>query len=297
VTGEGHLSIGEVLAELRDEFPDITISKIRFLESQGLIDPERTPSGYRKFYDDDLARLRWILHQQKEHFLPLKVIKERLDQLAPGEELPLDPAPAALVGAAPDAVPAASDTPGEIAVPSGPPARDVPATGTRAAGGRGAAGAAGVGARARPPAFVPTLPAEDGGDDLPAARDEHYSRGELATAAGLEAGQVEELESYGLVSPAFDIGGEPRYDADALEVARATAGFFARGVEARHLRMYRTFAEREAVLFGQVLLPYVRQRNPEARARLQDELVELAVLGRRLRTALLRDAVRESLAE
>ena len=61
--------------------------------------------------------------------------------------------------------------------------------------------------------------------------------------------------------------------------------------------MYRTFAEREAVLFGQVLLPYVRQRNPEARARLQDELVELAALGRRLRTALLREAVRESLAE
>ena len=85
-----HLSIGEVLAELRDEFPDITISKIRFLESQGLIDPERTPSGYRKFYDQDLARLRWILHQQKENFLPLKVIKERLDQLQPGEPLPLD---------------------------------------------------------------------------------------------------------------------------------------------------------------------------------------------------------------
>ena len=88
-----HLSIGEVLAELRDEFPDITISKIRFLESQGLIDPERTPSGYRKFYDQDLARLRWILHQQKENFLPLKVIKERLDQLQPGEPLPLDDAP------------------------------------------------------------------------------------------------------------------------------------------------------------------------------------------------------------
>ena len=79
-----HLSIGEVLAELRDEFPDITISKIRFLESQGLVDPERTPSGYRKFYAGDLARLRWILYQQKEHFLPLKVIKERLDELPPG---------------------------------------------------------------------------------------------------------------------------------------------------------------------------------------------------------------------
>ena len=70
-----------MLEQLRDEFPDITISKIRFLESQGLIDPERTPSGYRRFYDADIARLRWILHQQKEHFLPLKVIKERLEGL------------------------------------------------------------------------------------------------------------------------------------------------------------------------------------------------------------------------
>src|SRR6478609_10251365 len=81
-----HLSIGEVLAELSDEFPDITISKIRFLESQGLVNPERTPSGYRKFYAADLTRLRWILFQQKEHFLPLKVIKERLDEVPPGAE-------------------------------------------------------------------------------------------------------------------------------------------------------------------------------------------------------------------
>ena len=74
-----YLSIGEVLSHLQEEFPDVTISKIRFLESQGLIDPERTPSGYRKFYDLDVERLRFILHEQKEHFLPLKVIKDRLD--------------------------------------------------------------------------------------------------------------------------------------------------------------------------------------------------------------------------
>src|SRR5512135_1650835 len=76
-----HQSIGEVLTALRGEFPDITISKIRFLESQGLIDPERTPSGYRRFYPADVERLRFILRQQREHFLPLKVIKERLDEI------------------------------------------------------------------------------------------------------------------------------------------------------------------------------------------------------------------------
>jgi hypothetical protein len=145
---------------------------------------------------------------------------------------------------------------------------------------------------------VPTLPPDDPADDDGGPTGEQtYSRGELAGVAGLEAGQVEELESFGLLSPALEIGGEARYDADALEVASAAAGFFSRGVEARHLRMYRTFAEREAVLFGQVLLPYVRQRNPEARARLQDELVQLSALGRRLRIALLREAVRDSLAE
>ena len=81
---EQHFAIGEVLAHLQSEFPDVTISKIRFLESQGLIDPERTASGYRMFYDADLRRLRWILHQQREYFLPLKVIKERLDEHGPG---------------------------------------------------------------------------------------------------------------------------------------------------------------------------------------------------------------------
>jgi DNA-binding transcriptional MerR regulator len=74
-----YLSIGEVLGLLRAEFPDVTVSKIRFLESQGLVNPERTPSGYRKFYDEDVGRLRWILRQQRDHFLPLKVIRSRLD--------------------------------------------------------------------------------------------------------------------------------------------------------------------------------------------------------------------------
>lgn len=75
----GSLSIGEILDLLKAEFPDVTISKIRFLESQGLLDPERTASGYRKFYQADVERLRWILRQQRENFLPLKVIKDRLE--------------------------------------------------------------------------------------------------------------------------------------------------------------------------------------------------------------------------
>ena len=74
-----YLSIGEVLGLLLEDFPDVTISKIRFLESQGLIEPERTPSGYRKFYEHDVDLLRAILHEQKENFLPLKVIRDRIE--------------------------------------------------------------------------------------------------------------------------------------------------------------------------------------------------------------------------
>jgi len=85
------MAIGDVLALLREEFPDVTISKIRFLESRGLLVPERTPSGYRKFYESDIERLRWILRQQREHFLPLKVIKGRLEKGMTDEEAPVQP--------------------------------------------------------------------------------------------------------------------------------------------------------------------------------------------------------------
>lgn len=79
-------SIGEVLVAVKTEFPDITISKIRFLESEGLIEPERTPSGYRKFFIEDLERLKSILRMQRDEYLPLKVIKERLAKLDAGDD-------------------------------------------------------------------------------------------------------------------------------------------------------------------------------------------------------------------
>ena len=94
MTTRSYLSIGDVLTLLRQEFPDVTISKIRFLESQGLVNPERTPSGYRKFYEQDVERLRWVLRQQREHFLPLKVIKDRLgDDAEDSGSAPSPPGP------------------------------------------------------------------------------------------------------------------------------------------------------------------------------------------------------------
>ncbi|MGY2084758.1 transcriptional regulator FtsR [Blastococcus sp. SYSU DS0539] len=82
------LTIGEVLAVLRDDFPDVTISKIRYLESEDLVHPQRTPSGYRKFSRADVSRLRYVLTAQRDHYLPLRVIKDQLDALDRGEPLP-----------------------------------------------------------------------------------------------------------------------------------------------------------------------------------------------------------------
>jgi DNA-binding transcriptional MerR regulator len=91
------LTIGEVLAVLRDDFPDVTISKIRYLETEDLVHPQRTPSGYRKFSAADVSRLRYVLTAQRDHYLPLRVIKEQLDALDRGDPLPAaTPVPAAV---------------------------------------------------------------------------------------------------------------------------------------------------------------------------------------------------------
>lgn len=83
------MSIGTVLNALRVEFPEVTISKIRFLEAEGLIEPQRTPSGYRKFSAQDVERLGHVLRMQRDHYLPLKVIREHLDAMERGEAVPL----------------------------------------------------------------------------------------------------------------------------------------------------------------------------------------------------------------
>lgn len=268
-----HRSIGDVLDLLKDEFPDITVSKIRFLESQGLIAPERTPSGYRKFYDNDVERLRWILTQQRDHYLPLKVIRSRLDKLEEGK-----------------AVDVAHDTP-EAAVDT--------VTGSDDGGVAGAIDET-------PP------PADDGpaGDDAPPDHDgidesaatgvesgAALSREELAHATGLDERFLRELESYGLLPPPRVTGEEELYDEQAVVVARLARGFLRHGVEVRHLRMYKTFAEREAGFVSQLVTPVLRQKNPEARQQARDTVAELARLGGGLRAAMLRLALRDAFGE
>jgi len=240
VPARAFLSIGEVLGQLRPEFPDITISKIRFLESEGLIHPERTPSGYRKFSRDDVARLRFVLAQQRDHYLPLRVIKEHLDAIDRGLE---------------------------------PPAR----TGSGPRVPRGLVAAEG-------------LPSPE--EFLREPADIRLSRQELLTAAGLEPEQLEQLEEYGLLG-ARGKGGH--YDGDALVVARTVAEMARFGIEPRHLRSYRTAADREVGLFEQVVTPLIRQRNPEARARAEETVRELAALSVRLHAALVKVGLRAEL--
>jgi DNA-binding transcriptional MerR regulator len=317
-----HLSIGEVLSLLQGEFPDVTISKIRFLESQGLLDPERTPSGYRKFYEGDIDRLRWILRQQKDHYLPLKVIKDRLDDAVPsrasamasksanngvavaaaqGETGPgsdrsvatavaLDERPGAarptadalpLAPARPSAAPADRSAP---APESAAPARDdSPATAPSAERATGSAKASQPAADAhrgrRPAASAPA-----GSVSLTAE--------ELAQHSGLAMRDLRDLERYGLIE-SFAVGDSAYYDADALVIAQTAAGFLQHGIEARHMRSYKVAVDREAGLFEQIVLPLLKQRNPEARQRARDTIAELVRLGQQMRGVLLSRELRD----
>jgi DNA-binding transcriptional MerR regulator len=260
VNDRSYLAIGEVLALLQEEFPDVTISKIRFLESQGLINPERTPSGYRKFYPQDIDRLRFILHEQKEHFLPLKVIKDRLTTGdVPVEESAVTPAepaeerlPIWMTRNHPAAQMAAVPSTPEEPLPAGPPALSL---------------------------------VEGGSEPV------HLTFDELAAASGLTADELREVEGFGLLTHK-QVGNARYYDDEALRVARTCSAFLRFGVEPRHLRSYRVAAEREAGLFEQVILPLVKQRNPQARADAATRLHELRRLGGELRDAMLRQALR-----
>ncbi len=240
-----YYSIGEVLELLRPEFPDVSISKLRFLESEALVAPERTPSGYRKFFTKDVDRLRYILALQRDQFLPLKVIRKRLD--AGGE--------------------AEDNRNLEVQTFLNPrvDAPDAPPASPRA--NAAAADASSV--------------------DLTGAQ---LSREELKAAARLSDAGLDTLEEFGLL-PAQDEGGAA-YNEDDLMVATAASGFFHHGLEARHLKMYRQFADREATFFGQIVSPLVHRTDPESRTRAYETLQELVELSRRMREGMLRSSLR-----
>jgi DNA-binding transcriptional MerR regulator len=322
-TDRSHLSIGEVLSLLREEFPDVTISKIRFLESQGLLDPERTPSGYRKFYEADIDRLRWILRQQREHYLPLKVIKDRLDDElarppssaavkngasvtsaqggvglgsnheAPATAVALEDRPAA----APASYPAFSEAPAPGPGTASAPARSTPRQ--PVAGAAPPAAAEARNSTGRTDAHAPAQPTERTVPAAPAAPRPPTAPGavsltvdELAQHSGLTVRDIRDLERFGLIE-SFAVGDATYYDGDALAVAQTAAGFLQHGIEARHMRTYKVAIDREAGLFEQIVLPLLKQRNPEARQRARETITELVRLGQQMRAVLLSRELRD----
>jgi DNA-binding transcriptional MerR regulator len=218
-SSERLLTIGAVCARLKEEFPDISISKIRYLEDQGLLSPQRTQGGYRLFSDEDVERLETILRLQRDEFLPLRVIRQ------------------------------------ELASPSSKDRR-----------------------RGRPLSI--------GG------HEDELDLGELCRRAGITPELARELEDFGLLEPRVEDGEKLFAEGDA-DIAVTCASLARYGVEARHLRAFRSAANREASLLEQLLAPALRSRNPERRKGAMDALEELAELSQELSQLLFRRELRQ----
>jgi DNA-binding transcriptional MerR regulator len=222
-------NIGQVLDQLRPDFPGVTIPKIRFLEEQGLVKPERTAAGYRKFSGNDVERLRYILLMQRDHYLPLKVIGDHLDR-----------------GLEPPAIESVVPTVPKVALSS---------------------------------------------DGLPSpesfrrSSDLRLSRRELIKVADISEELLDQLEQYGLVAART---GTNHFDSDALVVAQTARELADFGFEPRHLRAFKTAADREVGLVQQVVAPLARGRDAAARGRAEDATSEIAALSVRLHATLVK---------
>lgn len=214
-------TIGAVCRQLQEEFPDISISKIRYLEDQGLLKPRRTRGGYRLFDEEDVERLRTILRLQRDEFLPLRVIQQ------------------------------------ELARSTARPRR-----------------------KRRQLGF---------------ADDEELTLDDLCERAGIDADLAQQLEEFGLLEPRRN-GHEKRYGEADVDIAVACAQLARYGVAPRHLRAFRTSADREATIVEQLVAPALRSRNPERRKTGMDDLHTLAGLAQELSQLLfwrdLRDVAR-----
>jgi len=230
MTERTYLTIGEVVERLRPAHPDLSISKVRFLEEEGLISPERTAGGYRKFSVADVARIELVLRLQKENFLPLAVIREKLVDYDRGKM------PAELRSAAVEA-----ETAG-LLVPED--------TG---------------------PVLLDSVQADLG---IPITFVRELAEFSLLVTVQVEGGEAIERDDVAVLHAAWDLR---RF-----------------GVEPRHLRMYETFAEREASFFSQILMPAFRHRTPETRQKLAETLNDLAGLTGELKADLLRRALRRA---
>jgi DNA-binding transcriptional MerR regulator len=211
-------TIGAVCRRLQSEFPDISISKIRYLEDQGLLSPRRTRGGYRLFSDSDVERLETILRLQRDEFLPLRVIREELD------------------------------------MPSAERAR------RRAQGIR--------------------------------SPEPEIDLAELCERAGTTPEFARALEEYGLLAPRLG-GGDRVYRESEADIASACARLARFGIDARHLRAFRTGAGRQSALIEQLVAPALRSRNPERRKAALDDVDALATVAQELSQLLFLRDLRE----
>ncbi len=228
------MSIGAVLELLRPDFPDVTISKIRFLESEGLVTPERSPSGYRRFTAFDCARLRFILTAQRDQYLPLKVIKAQLDAQPDGE------------------------------LPGHPALR-----------------------------LVPPGPGHDAGreDGVGTPTPVRLSREDLRARSGVGDELITALCRAGIITT----GPGGFFDEHSVLIAQCAAALSEYGVEPRHLRAFRSAADRQSDLIAQIAGPVGKAGRTGARDRADDLAREVAALAITLHTSLIKSAVRDVL--
>ncbi|OBB70871.1 MerR family transcriptional regulator [Mycobacterium sp. 852014-52144_SCH5372336] len=236
------MSIGAVLDLLRPDFPDVTISKIRFLEAEGLVTPERTASGYRRFTAYDCARLRFILTAQRDQYLPLKVIKAQLDA-QPDGELPQNGSAYGV----PRLVPVSSD---------GTDGADAP-----------------------------------GGAAAVAPTQVRLSREDLLARSGVGEELLGALVKAGIITP----GRGGFFDEHSVVIAQCARALEDYGVEPRHLRAFRSAADRQSDLIAQIAGPIVKANKAGARDRADDLAREVAALAITLHTSLIKSAVRDVL--
>ncbi|BBY15851.1 transcriptional regulator FtsR [Mycolicibacterium litorale] len=237
------MSIGAVLDLLRPDFPDVTISKIRFLEAEGLVTPERTASGYRRFTAYDCARLRFILTAQRDQYLPLKVIKAQLD-------------------AQPDG-----------ALPPSAPSHPAPYPAPR------------------------LVPVGAGGDAVASVAPTRVrlSREDLLERSGVDDDLLAALIKAGVITPSSKAGGGIFFDEHSVVIAQCARALADYGVEPRHLRAFRSAADRQSDLIAQIAGPVGKAGTTGARDRADDLAREVAALAITLHTSLIKSAVRDVL--
>jgi DNA-binding transcriptional MerR regulator len=246
------MSIGTVLELLRPDFPDVTISKIRFLEAEGLVTPQRAASGYRRFTAYDCARLRFILTAQRDHYLPLKVIRAQLDAQPDGELPP-------------------------FGSPYGVP-RLVSVAGSGAGNaGFGADLGAGYQAGSDTSAVSPT--------------PIRLSREDLLERSGVDGDLLTALFKAGVITT----GPGGFFDEHAVVILQCARALSEYGVEPRHLRAFRSAADRQSDLIAQIAGPLVKAGKAGARDRADDLAREVAALAITLHTSLIKSAVRDVL--